>query len=435
MYIESIELENIRTFETKTKLQLVHPDRVYQSEGIAGSDAMPEPTLNNVNLLFGDNASGKTTLLESIALASLGPTATDSRISPRPLIRFKRETQSKESKKTVSLRKWDASICVELVLHGDEFLDIDRENNKSIGISELRIRKRGELESFFFHEERERDGNVNWDRAYESDNESFFIVAYGATRRVDPKAASGQSMSKSSKFGRANRVESVMMEGYPMIPLQSWFLDQRRGKRHDEIIGLVNQLLGQESFVFDGVESDDDFLFSKGGMDIPSKSLSDGYRAFLGWTTDLLYHLDFASQRSNKKLNEIPGVVLVDEIDLHLHPKWQMNVIKTVAETFPRLQFIFTSHSPLIAGTVEWMNIIHLKLGQLHRTIADQFQESIHGLDADQILVSSLFGLESTRAEPKRDQLRDLTIRARRGDDNAAKQLIQEMARGLEAKK
>jgi hypothetical protein len=81
------------------------------------------------------------------------------------------------------------------------------------------------------------------------------------------------------------------------------------------------------------------------------------------------------------------------------------------------------------------MNIVHLRLGREHRTQADQFQESVHGLDADQILVSSLFGLESTRAEPKRKQLRDLTIRARRGDDKAAKQLISEMAKGLEAKK
>ena len=54
---------------------------------------------------------------------------------------------------------------------------------------------------------------------------------------------------------------------------------------------------------------------------------------------------------------------MVDEIDLHLHPRWQMKVISTIARTFPRMQFIFTSHSPLVAGSLEWMNIITLKLG------------------------------------------------------------------------
>jgi hypothetical protein len=54
-------------------------------------------------------------------------------------------------------------------------------------------------------------------------------------------------------------------------------------------------------------------------------------------------------------------LVLVDEIDLHLHPKWQMKVIGTVARALPRIQFVFTSHSPLIAGSLEWMNIIALR--------------------------------------------------------------------------
>ncbi len=430
MYIDAIELENVRTFAANKTIEFVHPDREY-GESSDRSTPLPKPTLDNVNLLFGDNASGKTTLLEAIALASLGPTATDSRISPRPLIRF-----GTNGEKTVrDRREWDARIRATLLLHGEELLKAPHNTDEPLGLSELRVRKRGELESFSFAEQSGGSAPVNWEPAYESDNELFFVVAYGSTRRVDPKAVSGESASKRSHFPRANRVESVMLEGYPLIPMQSWFSDRRNAKRHDEIIKLINRLMGKGHFSFSGEERNDDFLYSKGGMDIPSRSLSDGYRAFLGWTTDLLYHLDFASQGQETDLTQIPGVVLVDEIDLHLHPKWQMSVIKTVATTFPRLQFIFTSHSPLIAGSVEWMNIIHLTHGRQHRTTVNQFQESIHGLDADQILVSSLFGLESTRAVPKRKQLQELTIRARRGDDKAAKQLISEMAKGLEAKR
>ena len=135
------------------------------------------------------------------------------------------------------------------------------------------------------------------------------------------------------------------------------------------------------------------------------------------------------------RLDEVSGIVLVDEIDLHLHLSWQMEVIAHLAKTFPRLQFIFTSHSPLIAGSVEWMNITRLQLDRQHRTRADPFEEPIHGLDVDQILVSDLFGMESTRAQRKRDRLHKLRIQARQGDDEAAKKLISELAKGLESRK
>jgi hypothetical protein len=57
----------------------------------------------------------------------------------------------------------------------------------------------------------------------------------------------------------------------------------------------------------------------------------------------------------------------------------------------------------------------------------------VHGLDADQILVSDLFGLESTRAPEMQNRLYKLRIAARRGDDDAAKKLIAALAKGLEA--
>ena len=130
---------------------------------------------------------------------------------------------------------------------------------------------------------------------------------------------------------------------------------------------------------------------------------------------------------------ESRGIVLVDEIDLHLHPKWQMQVIRTVARALPKMQFVFTSHSPLVAGSLEWMNIITLKVGATtNRTIAKRLKQSIHGLDADQILVSQFFGLESTMAGAKRRQLEDITDQIRAGDKSAALQLIRQMSSGTE---
>lgn len=427
MYIDSIELENVRTFATKKKIEFIHPDKQPNPESKTLNYSAP--TLPNVNLIFGDNASGKTTILEAIALAALGPTAESSRVSPRPLVRFAPNTR----KATAKEKSREASILANIVLHGKEQLQTANSSKLALGSSRLLIRERGELESFEFAGG--STSEADWEKAYESDNELFFAAAYGATRRVEQKSDYVRRRKSRSSFERATRLESVMQEGYPLIPLQSWFTRRKKNKRWKQIVELINNLMGGEHFSFKGTHTDGEFLFTKGGIDIPFRSLSDGYRSFLGWATDLLHHLDSACNRSTQDLTEVSGVVLVDEVDLHLHPKWQMTVVERLAKTFPRLQFIFTSHSPLIAGSVEWMNIVRLQLDGQHRTSVDRFEESIHGLDADQILVSSLFGLESTRATAKRDELHKLTIKARKGDNKAAKQLISAMAKGLEVRK
>jgi len=108
-----------------------------------------------------------------------------------------------------------------------------------------------------------------------------------------------------------------------------------------------------------------------------------------------------------------------------------MSVVETVAKSLPRMQFVMTSHSPLIAGSLERTNVIRLRVSG-SRSYVQRAEDNVHGLDADQILLSKLFGLTSTRARPKNDELDELTRKARSGDTNAAKKLIEAMATGLE---
>ncbi|WP_291166835.1 ATP-binding protein [Gimesia sp.] len=424
MYIESITLENIRTFAAEKTMTFNHPDMKYGE----GHELQNPPMYKNVNLIFGENACGKTTVLEAIALAALGPAVNESRIAPRPLVRFEPTTRTPTSRE----KNKEGSIQANFALQDNEILNLRDESPSKIGSIELKITQKGELESFDF----ESSAQINWEKVYLSGNDSFFAVAYGATRRVDSSSDRIRSKGRSSKFARLARIESIVQEGYTLTSLPSWFSFYKKGtKRSKQVVDLINGALGRGHFVFKGKQVKDDFVFSLGGMEIPFRSLSDGYKAFLGWVTDLIYHLDYACKRSNLRINEVSGIVLVDEVDLHLHPAWQMEVIGHLSKTFPRLQFIFTSHSPLIAGSVEWMNIKHLRLDNQHRTAIDPFEQAIHGLDVDQILVSDLFGLESTRAPDKRDKLYKLRLEARKGSNEAAMNLISEMAKGLEGNK
>ena len=91
-----------------------------------------------------------------------------------------------------------------------------------------------------------------------------------------------------------------------------------------------------------------------------------------------------------------PAVVLVDEIDLHLHPKWQRELIGFLTERFPNTQFIATAHSPLIVQAAGEANIALLRREGDHVVIEND-PETLHGWSIDQILTSELYGLKTAR--------------------------------------
>ena len=106
--------------------------------------------------------------------------------------------------------------------------------------------------------------------------------------------------------------------------------------------------------------------------------------------------------------------------------------MRTIAKELPNLQFILTSHSPLIVGSLEWMNIIVMKPAAGQSSRAERIEWPVHGLDADQVLLTDFFGMDSTRAPGKKRTLKELSLKASDGDTAAAKQLMVEMSRGME---
>src|SRR5690348_17444441 len=84
-----------------------------------------------------------------------------------------------------------------------------------------------------------------------------------------------------------------------------------------------------------------------------------------------------------------------------------MTILPTLAKTLPNIQFIVTSHSPLIVGSLEWMNIILMASGKQRCTEAKRVKWAVHGLDADQVLLTDFFGLSSTRAPGKEKEIRE----------------------------
>jgi predicted ATP-binding protein involved in virulence len=100
-------------------------------------------------------------------------------------------------------------------------------------------------------------------------------------------------------------------------------------------------------------------------------SLGDGYRSTVTWVLDLLswWFLKTSTARSAKDPSAIQGIVLIDEIEQHLHPRWQRSIMRLLIESFPGVQFIATTHSPLVASGCEGIPVHRLSQGK-HDVVA-----------------------------------------------------------------
>jgi predicted ATP-binding protein involved in virulence len=113
---------------------------------------------------------------------------------------------------------------------------------------------------------------------------------------------------------------------------------------------------------------------------------------------------------------KISGIAMVDEIDVHLHPVWQCQVIKDFRQAFPNLQLIASTHSPLVVGALKRDNVQVLLLNEQGEISMDHPEFDPQGLGAGGVL-TSVFGLSSTIDQPTLDKItRRLLLYSRRGE-------------------
>ncbi|WP_028524068.1 AAA family ATPase [Runella limosa] len=121
------------------------------------------------------------------------------------------------------------------------------------------------------------------------------------------------------------------------------------------------------------------------------KELGYGYQSTMAWVVDLAKKLFERYPQLDNPLTG-PAVVLVDEIDLHLHPDWQRKIIKHLSTIFPNTQFIVTAHSPLVVQSAEDINLIILEKGENGQTHIRQEFGTYQGWTIEEIL-QDLMGL------------------------------------------
>jgi len=151
--------------------------------------------------------------------------------------------------------------------------------------------------------------------------------------------------------------------------------------------------------------------------------LSDGIRSMIGLVADIAYRAIKLNPHLKNAPKETSGIILIDEIDMHLHPKWQQTVLTDMIKAFPKMQFIVTTHSPLVLTTVKREQIRVLGDNEAKTPSEHSFGEDSSVLLAEMMGVSSLPPLEIV---DKREAYQDL-VEDREYDTNDAKALRKEL--------
>jgi energy-coupling factor transporter ATP-binding protein EcfA2 len=228
--------------------------------------------------------------------------------------------------------------------------------------------------------------------------------AYGATRQMGSAALNRRTEDPAA---------SLFRDDVTLVDAEEWLLVEDYARSRGGSEESDRRLERVKRVLLDLLPDAEDlrivFLSSKPVIEVKTPygwvSLSDlslGYRTMIAWTVDLASRMFDLYPRSPNPLAE-PAVVLIDEVDLHLHPKWQRELRSHLTERFPNVQFVVTAHSPLVVQASENENIVVLRREGDH-VVIDNDVETVRGWRVDQVLTSDLFGLETARP-PEYDAL------------------------------
>jgi predicted ATPase len=366
MFLRKLRLSNIRSVK---EMEI----------SFADGDGTPRQW----TFLLGENGTGKSTLLRAIALVLAGSDALPELIAhPDGWVR-----------EGASAGEVSAELAT---ADGDE---------RPISFT---IRRKDTLSDLF---KRNQAAMEAIDRAIARAPRNYFTVGYGASRRL----ARAASLERGEEFKtpRSQTVATLFSPDAILRPLAGWALDlhyQHGARGLAAIRQTLDGLLPGVSFKrIDRKKRA--LIFETPDGDVPIDRLSDGYQNVAAWCGDLMYRIVHAFGNYRDPLSA-RGLLLIDEIDLHLHPVWQRQLRSFLTDKLPHFQIVATTHSPLTAqqaGTGE--------LWTLHRPgpnlppAVHQFTGEPRKLMVHQLLLSPVFGVEtvdSRSVERERKEYRSL---------------------------
>ena len=358
------------------------------------------------HVIIGDNGSGKSTVLRAVAMALVG--------------QKNAEALRQDWNAWLPLTAETGSVKVEVYDHPDDKWAKQGKKMSNfylgVGVELRRIAQKVELRPVIF-------SKSDPERHVLSDKPGWFAASFGPFRRFTGGDKDAEKLFYTHP--RLARHLSVFGEDVALTECLAW-LSQLRFEQLDknERSGLLLQgtqsFVNQEGFLphgvkFDSVDSKRVRFRDGNGVQVPVNHLGDGFRSILSLTFELLRQMA-QLWPSSSLYEESPdgsvtvkhtGVVLIDEIDAHLHPTWQRSIGFWLTKHFPKVQFIVTTHSPLVCHAAEKGSIFRLPTPG-----SDEKARMVDGIEKDRLIFGSvldaygtdLFGSDVSRSDSAKEK-------------------------------
>lgn len=403
MYVRRIEIRNIRCFDDQrhtVDLDLTRPDGSYAGWTV----------------LAGRNGAGKTTFLKALALTVSGQRVADHLLGVgHGWIRDGASTGTGRVtliRDATDGRMGTASPPFVLQIEWGRYMRGTDGHMQEHGV--LPMPYRSDV----------KDG------PWEPETRGWFLAGYGPFRRLAGHSREARRLMNTG--GRVSRLLTLFREDASLQDSLSWLYDlyvrvleeEKRGpndasatRLRKSIFALLNDdLLPDGARIVD--QSSKGLWIEQNGVKTLLDDLADGYKSVIGLILDIARHLHDCygqlplTRGEGDRLGiDLPGVVLVDEVETHLHPSWQQDIGFWLKERFPRIQFIVTTHSPFICQAADPKGLIRLPAPGEDRNAEhvspDLYTRIVHGT-ADHAVMDDLFGLRHSRSARAQAKLQAL---------------------------
>jgi predicted ATPase len=387
MYINKITLKNIRGFEN------LEFDLARGAGKYAGW-----------TVFTGDNGSGKSTLLKAIAVALTGKdTARSLQPSFHRWIREDAEPQE---------------AAIELMVVPEKGIDDFSEKGQTAYkpfSAKIVLKSIGKETGIDLPDGVGSKKTLAQRGLWSSDTHGWFSCGYGPFRRV---FGASPEATRLMVGPTTERFVTMFQEAASLYEVDQWLRNLSHKKlegktAESEQLNLLLEILRDDlmpnQITVDRVDSDGLWLKDRNGLQLAWSEMSDGYRAALALLADILRHLISAygveglTEKGDDGKIRITrgGVVLIDEIDAHLHPEWQREIGFWLKRHFPKIQFLVTTHSPIICQAADENGLFVLPepgSDAKPRMLTQDEYNKVIASRPDTILLSPAFGLQNTRS-------------------------------------
>lgn len=227
------------------------------------------------------------------------------------------------------------------------------------------------------------------------------LIAYGASR-LQLQSAESQDLRKQ----RQSNVYGIFRTDNVLRNIEYWIKMQFLNKQNDRInavVDLLIDLMPSVERINIGFEvkhiNQNEFpiTYIENERELKSEQLSAGNKSILAMIGDMIIRL-YDSQPETINPRELYGIVLIDELETHLHPKWQKELPKLLTEHFPLIQFIVSTHSPIVfLGMPKNSVFYNISRDENNETLVKKLNIDIENAMPHQILTSEIFDMENIR--------------------------------------